>query len=65
MAHANCAGDYNRFEHSIGVAHLAYRLVCTLRRNQPHLHIDDRDVLAVTFAALCHDIGKKFGRIII
>jgi HD superfamily phosphohydrolase len=43
---------YNR------TAHLAYRLIRKLRECQPELNIDDRDVLSVTIAALCHDIGN-------
>lgn len=46
-----------RFEHCIGVAHLARRFVETLRRNQPELEVSDVDCLCVELAGLCHDLG--------
>ncbi|XP_043203476.1 deoxynucleoside triphosphate triphosphohydrolase SAMHD1-like [Amphibalanus amphitrite] len=48
---------HNRFEHSLGVAYLAAELVSTLRRNQPELNITDTDVVCVSLAGLCHDLG--------
>jgi HD superfamily phosphohydrolase len=48
---------HNRFFHSIGTAYLAYEFVKDLRWRQPELEVSDRDLLCVTLAALCHDLG--------
>jgi HD superfamily phosphohydrolase len=51
-----CA-THSRFEHSLGVAHRAADLATRLRAEQPGLNITDTDVLCVTIAGLCHDLG--------
>ncbi|XP_016113763.1 deoxynucleoside triphosphate triphosphohydrolase SAMHD1-like [Sinocyclocheilus grahami] len=48
---------HTRFEHSLGVAHLAGCLLKTLHENQPELNITKQDFLCVQIAALCHDMG--------
>jgi HD superfamily phosphohydrolase len=48
---------HTRFEHSIGVAHLAQAMARKLQLAQPELGITDIDILCVMAAGLCHDIG--------
>ena len=51
------SANHTRFEHSIGVAHLATILIKSLQTNQPELNISDRMVELVQIAGLIHDIG--------
>ncbi|XP_060603831.1 deoxynucleoside triphosphate triphosphohydrolase SAMHD1-like [Ruditapes philippinarum] len=50
--------SHNRFEHSIGVCHLAGKLLRVLKERQPELDITTKDILCVEIAALCHDLGQ-------
>ncbi|KAG9261435.1 deoxynucleoside triphosphate triphosphohydrolase SAMHD1-like [Astyanax mexicanus] len=50
--------SHNRFEHSLGVAHLAGKLLQSLKKNLPEgIEITPNDELCVQIAALCHDLG--------
>ena len=49
---------HTRFEHSLGVSHLAEEMVLLFRENQAELQISSVDVLCVKIAGLCHDLGN-------
>ncbi|EJD48053.1 HD-domain/PDEase-like protein [Auricularia subglabra TFB-10046 SS5] len=51
------SASHNRFEHSLGVAYLAGKMIDSLRSAQPGLGITERDKHCVQLAALCHDLG--------
>ncbi len=53
----NPGATHNRFFHSIGTCFLAHELIKGLRLRQPELGITDRDMLCVSLAGLCHDLG--------
>ena len=52
---------HTRFDHSIGVAWLGFKMVSSIAERQPELCVDARDILCVTIAALCHDLGHGAG----
>jgi len=52
----SCA-DHNRFQHSLGVAHLAEKMCKSIKEEQPELGATYKDVLCVKLAGLLHDIG--------
>lgn len=46
--------SHNRFEHSIGVMHLANKMMNHLKNHQPNLYITDDEIFAVSAAGLLH-----------
>lgn len=52
-----CNATHNRFEHSLGVAHLAKLMCEKIRHEQRGLQCTPRDVLCVELAGLFHDGG--------
>lgn len=49
--------SHNRFEHCLGVSHLAGKLVNRIAHNQPELNITEEEIKIVELAGLCHDLG--------
>ena len=49
--------SHTRFEHSIGVAHLAKEFLKNLVQNSFKIQVTDEDYLLVEIAGLCHDLG--------
>jgi len=53
------SASHTRFEHCIGVAHLAGKAVEHLMKQDDNRYaIDERDRLCVKIAGLCHDLGE-------
>lgn len=51
------SANHTRFEHSLGVSHLAKRLLLSLKEKNPDKEIDDELIELVQIAGLIHDIG--------
>ena len=51
------SANHTRFEHSLGVSHLARILTTSLQKNQPELGITDNEIELIQIAGLIHDIG--------
>jgi HD superfamily phosphohydrolase len=49
--------SHNRFEHSLGVSHLAGSLARRFSTSQGELDMGERDVELISVAGLCHDLG--------
>eukprot|EP01084_Bolivina_argentea_P015483 28966_1 len=49
--------SHNRFEHSIGVMHLAHKLIKHIKSRQPELNITEDEIFCVSAAGLLHDLG--------
>jgi deoxynucleoside triphosphate triphosphohydrolase SAMHD1 len=49
--------SHNRFEHSLGVAHLSFKMIKGLQIRQPELNISDKTCILIKIAGLLHDIG--------
>ena len=57
------AARHSRFEHSLGTAAVAGRMMSKLQqryKGDPDIHIDDSDVYKVRMAAILHDVGHCF-----
>ena len=57
LYHVFPGATHTRFEHSLGVAYLAEKLMKGLRNKQPELNITNRMIELVKIAGLCHDLG--------
>ena len=50
-------GNHSRFEHCIGVAYLALRMISIIDDTYPELNVTQKEIEAVTIGGLLHDIG--------
>lgn len=48
---------HTRFEHCIGVGHLAASYALILKQNQPELEVDNWHLKLLRIAGLTHDLG--------
>ncbi|CAI5747135.1 unnamed protein product [Peronospora destructor] len=48
---------HSRFEHCLGVAYFAEKMIESIRSHQPWLLITKEDVICIKIAGLCHDLG--------
>ena len=48
---------HSRFEHSLGVSHLAKEMITNISFNQPELNITKEMIVNIQIAGLCHDLG--------
>ena len=51
------SATHTRFEHSLGVSHLAGNLLLELQKKQPELSLTNKTIDLVRIAGLIHDIG--------
>ena len=51
------SANHSRFEHSLGVSHLAKELIYHLKNTTNGLLISEEDILCLEIAGLCHDLG--------
>lgn len=49
--------NHTRFEHSLGVGYLSEELLLRIQLEQPLLGIEEKDVVCVKIAGICHDVG--------
>jgi len=54
---AFCSASHNRYEHSVGVMHLAHSLLLQLKQRQPLLRVTDSELFCMAAAGLLHDVG--------
>jgi len=51
------SATHTRFEHSIGVSHLAGLMMESIKKNNPELNVTDKQIELCRLAGLLHDIG--------